>query len=150
SARRRSGPGMALPGAPWISSSARRSRTPASPRSLRASAISAASTVSTRIGPMGIDLTGRQVLITGASSGIGRAAAKAFFDVGAVVLAVARSKDRLVSLQEELGGGERVATFATDVADGPAMEALARAVLASHGVPDIVVANAGIGLDARF
>jgi short-subunit dehydrogenase len=63
---------------------------------------------------------------------------------------VARSKDRLDQLQAELGGPSRVATFAADVADAPAMEALAQQILTTHGVPDIVIANAGIGLDARF
>jgi short-subunit dehydrogenase len=99
---------------------------------------------------MGLDLTGRRVLITGASSGIGRAAAKAFVDAGAIVLAVARSRDRLEAVAAELGGPGRVATFVCDVADGPAMESLARDILKTHGVPDVVVANAGIGVDARF
>jgi len=99
---------------------------------------------------MRADLSGKRVLITGASSGIGRAAAKAFVDEGAVVLAVARSKDRLEALVSELGGPARVAAFVTDVADGPAMEALSREILAKHGVPDVVVANAGLGMDARF
>jgi short-subunit dehydrogenase len=96
------------------------------------------------------ELVGRRVLITGASSGIGRAAARAFVDAGATVLAVARSKDRLEQLAAELGGPARVMTFVTDVADGPAMEALATAVLAGPGLPDVIVANAGIGMDARF
>jgi short-subunit dehydrogenase len=99
---------------------------------------------------MGIDLTGKRVLITGASSGIGRAAAKAFVDEGSLVIAVARSRDRLESLAAELGGPARVATFVADVTDGPAMEAVSREVLAKHGVPDVVVANAGLGMDARF
>ena len=99
---------------------------------------------------MQLDFAGRRVLITGASSGIGRAAAKAFVDAGAVVVAVARSKDRLDALAVELGGPAHVVTFVADVADGAAMEALARAVLAGPGVPDVIVANAGIGLDARF
>ena len=99
---------------------------------------------------MAIDLAGRRVLITGASSGIGLAAAKAFVDKGAIVLAVARSKDRLDALAAELGGPARVATFVADVTDGPGMEALAQVVLAAHGVPDVIVANAGIGIDARF
>ena len=97
-----------------------------------------------------MNLAGKRVLITGASSGIGRAAAQAFVAEGAVVLAVARSRDRLDSLAAELGGPARVATFVADVADGPAMEALARAVIAGHGVPDVIIANAGLGLDARF
>jgi short-subunit dehydrogenase len=99
---------------------------------------------------MAIDLSGKRVLITGASSGIGRAATRAFVGEGAVVLAVARSKDRLEALSAELGGPARVATFVADVADGPAMEALSRGILSKHGVPDVVVANAGIGMDARF
>ena len=99
---------------------------------------------------MAIDLSGRRVLITGASFGIGRAATKAFVDEGAVVLAVARSKDRLDALAVELGGPARVVTFVADVADGPGMEALAQNILAAHGVPDVVVANAGLGMDARF
>jgi short-subunit dehydrogenase len=99
---------------------------------------------------MAIDLSGRLVLITGASSGIGRAAAEAFVDAGAFVLAVARSKDRLDDLSATLGRPTRVATFVADVADGPAMEALTRTILADHGVPDVVIANAGLGMDARF
>jgi short-subunit dehydrogenase len=99
---------------------------------------------------MPFDFTGRRVLITGASAGIGRAAAKAFVEAGALVLAVARSKERLDALAVELGGPAHVVTFVADVADGPAMDALAQAVLAGPGVPDVIVANAGIGLDARF
>jgi len=99
---------------------------------------------------MASDLSGRRVLITGASAGIGLAATKAFVDQGAVVLAVARSKERLGELAAELGGPAHVLTFAVDVADGPAMEALSREILAKHGAPDVIVANAGIGMDARF
>jgi len=99
---------------------------------------------------MAIDLREKRVLITGASSGIGRAAAEAFVAEQSVVLAVARSKDRLDALAVELGGPTRVATFVADVADGPAMEALAKTIHETHGVPDVVIANAGIGMDARF
>jgi short-subunit dehydrogenase len=99
---------------------------------------------------MATDLRGKRVLITGASSGIGRAAAEAFAAEQSVVLAVARSKDRLDALAAKLGGPARMATFAADVADGPAMEALAKTILQTHGVPDVVIANAGIGMDARF
>src|SRR5258706_235344 len=99
---------------------------------------------------MSLDLRGRRVLITGASEGIGRAAAKAFVDAGANVLALARSKDRLDALAAELGGAPRVTTFVADVADGASMETLAQAILAGAGAPDVIVANAGIGMDARF
>lgn len=95
-------------------------------------------------------LQGKTVLITGASAGIGRAAVKAFAEAGAVVLAVARSKDRLEAIAAELGGPPRVTPIVADVADGASMEALAHAVLDRHGAPDVIVANAGRGLDARF
>lgn len=93
---------------------------------------------------------GRLVLITGASEGIGRAAARAFVAQGARVVAVARSLDRLDALASELGGPSRVLAVPADVADGPSMEAMAARVTAEAGVPDVVVANAGIGLDALF
>ena len=90
------------------------------------------------------------MLITGASAGIGRAAAKAFVDAGAFVIAAARSTDRLDQLAAELGGPPRIEASAVDVADGAAMEAWTDAILAKHGAPDVIVANAGVGLDAPF
>ena len=99
---------------------------------------------------MPLDLNGKRVLITGASSGIGRAAAKAFADAGASVLAVARSRDRLEALAAEAGGPPRVFALPADVADGASMESLAHDVLSRFGPPDVVVACAGIGMDAPF
>ncbi len=93
---------------------------------------------------------GKLVLVTGASVGIGRAAASAFAAEGAKVLALARSRERLESLAAESGGPPRVHPIVADVADGPGMAAASSAILRDHGVPDIVIANAGIGLDARF
>jgi short-subunit dehydrogenase len=87
------------------------------------------------------------VLITGASQGIGLAAARAFAAEGATVVAVARSWQKLAELA---ASNRRVVAVAADVADGPSMEAMAARVLAERGVPDVVIANAGIGLDARF
>ncbi len=94
---------------------------------------------------------GRLVLITGASAGIGRAASLAFARQGARVAAVARRRERLESLTAEAGGNPpRIVAMEGDVADGPAMASLASRVLADLGVPDVIVANAGIGLDARL
>jgi short-subunit dehydrogenase len=90
---------------------------------------------------------GRLVLITGASSGIGRAAALAFARRGDRVLAVARGRERLAALSAEHPG---VVPLEADVADGPSMASLAERVLAERGVPDVVIANAGVGLDALF
>jgi short-subunit dehydrogenase len=99
---------------------------------------------------MSLDLHGKRVLITGASAGIGRAAAKAFVDAGAVVFATARSKDRLDELVAELGGAERIKAFVADVSDAAAMESLTSSILTVHGAPDVIVANAGLGMDAPF
>jgi short-subunit dehydrogenase len=93
---------------------------------------------------------GKTVLITGASAGIGLAAARAFVRQGGRVLAVARSLDPLDRLSVELGGASRLVPLPADVADPEAMSALAERVLREHGTPDVVVANAGIGLDALF
>ena len=97
---------------------------------------------------MALDLRGKHVLLTGASEGIGRASAEAFVEAGAIVLALARSKERLGVLAAELPPS-RVVPFVADVADGARMEEVAREILDRFGPPDVVVANAGIGLDAR-
>lgn len=94
---------------------------------------------------------GRLVLVTGASAGIGRAACEAFARDGDRVLAVARRADRLDDLaQAAAAAGQSIVALAADVTDRAAMEALATRVLRESGVPDVVVANAGVGLDARF
>jgi short-subunit dehydrogenase len=97
---------------------------------------------------MAARLDDRLVLITGASAGIGRAAASAFVDAGARVLGVARDGDALDELAGELPAG-RFVPLVADVTDGQAMEALAERALAI-GLPDVLVANAGVGLDAPF
>lgn len=99
---------------------------------------------------MPLDLNGKHVLITGASSGIGRAAAKAFSGAGASVLAVARSRDRLEALAAESGGPPGLFALPADVADGASMASLANEVLSRFGPPDVIVACAGIGMDAPF
>ena len=95
-------------------------------------------------------LQDKLVVITGASTGIGRAAVKAFAREGARVIATARSEEPLQSLADGLGGPPRAMAVPADVTDAKAMEQMASRVLEECGVPDVVVANAGIGLDARF
>lgn len=89
------------------------------------------------------------VLITGASAGIGLAATRRFASEGARVVAVARSRERLEAVAAEIGGA-RVVPMAADVTDGRSMAEMSAAVLRDVGVPAVVIANAGIGLDARF
>ncbi len=92
----------------------------------------------------------KTILITGASEGIGRASALAFAARGDRVAAVARNRERLESLVAELGGAPQAHPFVGDVTDADSMRRCVEAVLELWGVPDVVVANAGRGLDALF
>lgn len=83
-----------------------------------------------------------RVVISGASSGIGAAAARRFARGGAEVVLVARRRDKLEALAAEIGDGARV--FACDASDAEAVGAMARDVLAS-GPPDVVINAAGAG-----
>ena len=99
---------------------------------------------------MAYRLNGRNVLITGASAGIGLAAARRFAELGSSVWALARNRERLEELSVELGGPPRLVPVAADLSDGAAMEEITSRILNELGVPDVIVANAGISLDARF
>jgi 3-hydroxy acid dehydrogenase/malonic semialdehyde reductase len=88
---------------------------------------------------MSARLSGRTVLVTGASSGIGRALALELVAGGARVIAAARSADKLHALAAEVGGA--VVPLTGDVTDAAAVERLA----AAAGPVDVVVNNAGIG-----
>ena len=87
---------------------------------------------------------GKVVLITGASSGIGKAAAVKAADAGATVLLVARSVEKLEETKEEIetaGGTAHI--HRCDMADIEDVERMAEEVLAYHGQVDILVNNAG-------
>ena len=93
---------------------------------------------------------GKTILVTGASAGIGLAAARAFVREGGRVLALARSRERLEALAAEAGGPDKLVPIQADVSDPAAMDAVTERILREHGPPDVIVANAGIGLDALF
>ncbi|HUO69846.1 MAG TPA: SDR family oxidoreductase [Solirubrobacteraceae bacterium] len=92
-------------------------------------------------------LHGRLALVTGAGSGIGRATARALAAHGARLLLVDRDAPSLAASADSIPGSH---TFVCDVADAEAMERLANRVLGEHGVPDVVVNNAGIGVAGPF
>src|SRR3954447_9666541 len=100
---------------------------------------------------MGRKLNGAVVVITGASSGIGREAARAFAQRGASVVVAARREDPLESLVAECErvGGQALAV-PTDVTDPEAVEALARRAEERFGGIDVWVNNAGVYLAGRF
>ncbi len=93
-----------------------------------------------------MELRGATVMITGASSGIGEAAARAFAAAGATVVLAARSADTLERLAAELPGDPLV--IPTDVSVPEQAHHLVEETLAQRGAIDILVNNAGIGVIA--
>lgn len=84
-------------------------------------------------------------LITGASTGIGAATARAAVDAGYRVVLGARSLDKLEALSAELGGPERALAVECDVTEWADNERLVRGALDAFGQLDVVYANAGFG-----
>jgi len=83
-----------------------------------------------------------KVFITGASSGIGEALAVYYAAQGATLGLAARRSELLDDLNWRLGG--RHACYALDVADAPALQRTATDFISRFGVPDIVIASAGV------
>ena len=94
-------------------------------------------------GPRGAQVTieGSTVIVTGASTGIGRAAAVAFRDRGARVVVASRSAERLQPVAEEVGG----LAVVCDVGDYDQVQGLVDRAVAWGGKLDIMVNNAGYG-----
>lgn len=88
-------------------------------------------------------LTGKVAVITGGSSGIGFATARAFRDEGAHVFITGRRKDALDTAVAELGSG--VTGAVCDVSNPAQLDAFYESVREQAGPIDVLVANAGIG-----
>ena len=93
-----------------------------------------------------MEIEGRVVVVTGASSGIGEATARAASGAGARLVLAARRADRLESLAAELGDAVAVPC---DVTDAAQVAALVRTALEAFGRVDVLVNNAGQGLQAE-
>ncbi|MFI2202431.1 SDR family NAD(P)-dependent oxidoreductase [Streptomyces sp. NPDC020192] len=92
-------------------------------------------------------LDGRTALVTGGSSGIGRAIAGALARAGARVVIVARGKEQLADAVSELTAvGAQVSFVAGDVSTRDAVRAVAEEAAGVFGEPDILVNSAGINL----
>lgn len=91
-------------------------------------------------------LRGRVAVVTGGSSGIGRAIAVALGRAGARVVLVARGEERLRETAAEMGGGESAAYVAVDLGERGRLAQAAEAMVRPFGEPDILVNCAGINL----
>lgn len=91
------------------------------------------------------------VIVTGASSGIGRATALEFARYGSKVVLAARSSDRLAELEKEIAAlGAESLPCVTDVAIEDDCRKMVEAAVARFGTVDILINNAGISMRALF
>ncbi|HNR61713.1 MAG TPA: SDR family oxidoreductase [Thauera sp.] len=88
---------------------------------------------------------GKVVLVTGASSGLGRHFSKVLAGAGAVVVATARRSDKLADLVGEIEAtGGAAQAVAMDVTDADSVAAAFDQITEQGGVPDVVINNAGL------
>ena len=95
---------------------------------------------------MANEMSGKVIAITGASRGIGAAAARIFAKEGAKLALLARSLPEITALAAEinaLGGGAEAMAVACDVGDRASVEAALQAVAARFGGLDVMINNAG-------
>lgn len=88
------------------------------------------------------EMQGKTVFITGASRGIGESAARIFVQAGANVALVARSRDRIEAIADELG--PQAVALTCDVADFSQVEAAVQATVETFGGLDVLINNAGM------
>ncbi len=98
-----------------------------------------------------MEFSEKVVIITGASSGIGRALTIEFAKQGAFVVAAARSKDKLASLEANLKkSGSNLFVIPTDVSREADCKNLVDSTISKFGKIDILISNAGISMRALF
>jgi uncharacterized protein len=93
-----------------------------------------------------MEINGKLVLVTGASSGIGAAIAKAMAKAGGRVVLLARRADALDQVAAEITAtGGKTYTFPVDLADANAVETVTKQITKELGTPEIIINNAGAG-----
>lgn len=96
-------------------------------------------------------ISGRSVVVTGGSKGIGKGIAKVFADAGANVLVAARDEAGAAAAAEELAaGGAQVSYVVADVSSRDDAQRMAATAIERHGGIDVLCANAGIFPDKRL
>jgi short-subunit dehydrogenase len=90
-------------------------------------------------------ISGRTVIVTGASSGIGKETAREFASRGANVVLASRNVGKLEEIADEIGAAM---VTPVDVTDGMSVEAMVRRTVEEFGTLDVLVNNAGVGLFA--
>jgi NAD(P)-dependent dehydrogenase (short-subunit alcohol dehydrogenase family) len=94
-------------------------------------------------------LDGKVAVVTGASSGIGRAVAERFVAEGAKVLGVGRSAEKLEKFRVDVGGGDAVRVQPADLSQDEDCRLVMEAARREFGGLDILVNNAGVGYSYR-
>jgi NAD(P)-dependent dehydrogenase (short-subunit alcohol dehydrogenase family) len=95
----------------------------------------------------GFNFSGRRVLVTGSTLGIGRAAAEAFLALGATVAVNGRTAESVSQAIREMGGGPRLIAAPGDLSVSAERTQTIRKALADLGGLDVLVNNAGRGDD---
>jgi NAD(P)-dependent dehydrogenase (short-subunit alcohol dehydrogenase family) len=95
-------------------------------------------------------LSGKVAVVTGASSGIGEATARALAARGAAVVLAARNEEKILFLEREISaaGGSALAVT-TDVTDEASVKSMVERAVGELGSLDVLVNNAGLGLSGR-
>lgn len=103
------------------------------------------------------DFSGKKVLITGASSGIGAELARQLSRAGATLILIARRKNRLEAIHKELSGKQqqrkslqKTYIHECDITSSEAVEKLFRGLIDEVGALDIVIANAGFSVSGKI
>jgi NAD(P)-dependent dehydrogenase (short-subunit alcohol dehydrogenase family) len=97
--------------------------------------------------PIKFDFSGKRVLVTGSTLGIGHASAKAFHEHGAVVAINGRTEESVARTIAELGGGDRLVAAPGDLSSVASIRHVVATLIERLGGLDILINNAGRGDD---